>query len=59
MNRIPNLPAPAGVTVFLDETGPIPQLKIACPKGVKLPKVFISACHTFAGDNGATIEFVR
>lgn len=56
---IKNLPTLPGVTIFFDESGAMPQLVITAQKNIKLPNAFISACHDFAGNNGATIEFVQ
>lgn len=52
------LVAPAGVIVSLDTTGNYPSVVVSISESVPaLDDRFMQACHAFAGDEGASIEF--
>lgn len=50
--------APAGVLVSLDTTGDYPEVVVTISSDVSsLPHAFIKACHDFAGNEGAGLNF--
>ena len=49
---------PRNVTVSVDENaGFAGEVHVIHPPGMKLPKVFVSACHNLAGNAGMGIRF--